>query len=262
MPTAVLTERALPANMLPILVASVAVMLASLAGVLFVWGRAGAYVERNLDFLVSFSAGVFLVFAYQLSNEALEHAGPLWYGLLWIFGGALGIWLAFKLLPRLHQHEEHGSHSRLDARRLLLTDAVHNTADGIFLAASFAVGGAVGLAAAISIFVHEFLQEVSEFFVLRDAGYSIQKALSLNFVVSSSVLVGAIGGYFLLETFTRLEGPLLGIAAGGILVVVLHDLVPHSVRESLRTAHYVAHLLWFAAGLGLMLVVLMALGHE
>lgn len=235
--------------MLELIAISLLVMLASLVGVVAVWKRAGAFIEQRLDYLVSFSAGVFLVFLFGLASEAVEHVGGLQYGLPWLLSGAVGIWLIFKLIPASHAHAHAGHpHTRLDARRLITIDAIHNAADGIFLAASYAVSPALALAAGISIFVHEALQEMSEFFVLRDAGYSTKKALAVNFLVSSTILVGAVGAYLLLDVFEALEGPLLGLAAGGILMVVLHDLIPHSIREARRVSHYAAHLLWFLVG--------------
>lgn len=240
--------------MIELIGASLLVMLASLAGVVVVWRQAGNFLTRNLDFLVSFSAGVFLIFAYGLIQEALEHIGSPAAGAAWILSGAVLVWVSTKLLPALHKHgeHEHRGHEPVDARRMMLTDGIHNAADGIVLAAAFTVGTAVGWAAAISVFIHELLQEVSEFFVLRDAGFSSRGALLANFGVSSTILIGSIGGYFLLEQFEALEGPLLGIAAGGVLVVVLHDLIPHSVREAHSHAHYLKHLVFFALGLIIM----------
>lgn len=253
--------------MLPLLAAALLVMLASLAGVLFVGWRASGIIQRNLDYLVSFSAGVFIVFAYGLATETIEHLGSLTEGIAWIFAGAVFIWLVVKLLPQLHSHG-HGHDHRsvhephLDPRRMIVSDAVHNVGDGVFLAATFAVAPALGFAAAISVFVHEFLQEIAEFFVMRDGGYSVRKALTINFATSATLLIGAIGGYFLLDTFEALEAPLLGIAAGGVLVVVLHDLIPHSVRESISVAHYFKHVVCFAVGVALMFGVGALLPHE
>jgi len=235
--------------MLQLLGISFLVMLASLVGVLAVWNRAGKFIEQRLDYLVSFSAGVFLVFLFGLASEAVALTGGLVRGLPWLLLGAVGIWTVFKLMPdsHVHTHADH-SHTQLDARRLITIDAIHNIADGIFLAASYAVSPALALVAGVSIFVHEALQEMSEFFVLRDAGYSTKKALVINFAVSSTILIGAVGGYLLLDVFEMLEGPLLGFAAGGILTVVLHDLIPHSIREARHASHYAVHLLWFVAG--------------
>ena len=242
--------------MFALLASAFLVMLASLVGVVGVWQRLGRFLEKYLDFLISFSAGVFLVIAYRLAAETLEQAPSAAAGLLWVFGGAVGIWLLFKFLPTLHHHESpHEEPHAINPRRVLLSDAFHNIGDGILLAASFAAGPAVGASAAIAVFVHELVQETSEFFVLRGAGYSAKKALWTNFAVSSTILVGALGGYFALETVEMLEAPLLGLAAGMLLVVLLGDLIPHSISRSHGTLHYGKHLFWFVLGVALMVGV-------
>jgi len=189
--------------MIEILLYSVLIMLASLVGVFSVWRRAGRAIERNLNLLVSFSAGVFIVIAYQLGIEVVEHSATLGSGLVWIVIGLLTVWLLFKFLPSSHHHHDEASethpHSRLDARRIMASDALHNLGDGILLATSFAVSSSLGMLTALSIFVHELVQEISEFFVLRQAGYSTKSALILNFAISATVLLGALGGFFLLR---------------------------------------------------------------
>lgn len=231
-------------------------MAASLTGVLAIWNRAGWFIEKNLRFLVSFSAGVFLVVSYELVNETLHVATNLFSGLFWVAVGAIGIWFVFWLLPVFHhhhdEHEETHSHTRVDARRILMGDAIHNLGDGVLLAVAFTVSSALGVITAISIFVHELVQEVSEFFVLRQAGYSVVKAISINFAISSTILVGSIGGILLLDLFAVLETPVLGIAAGAFLVVVFFDLIPHSVRSSQTKTQHGQHLVWFLVGLVLM----------
>lgn len=249
-----------------ILATSLVVMLASLVGVVAVWKQAGTFIEKNLGFLVSFAAGVFLFVSYSLSLEVIEHADSVGAGLMWIILGALAVLVVFKFLPHFHHHhdeKEEGEHvhSVIDARRILLSDGLHNVGDGILIAASFAVSPVVGLIAGVSILVHELVQEVSEFFVLRQAGLSVKKALLTNFVISGTILVGALGGYFLLENFEVLELPLLGLAAGSFLIVVVHDLIPHSVRSSETKTHYLKHAGWFFAGLVLMFVVGLFAGH-
>ena len=245
--------------MIEILLYSVLIMLASLVGVFSVWRRAGRAIERNLNLLVSFSAGVFIVIAYQLGIEVVEHSATLGSGLVWIVIGLLAVWLLFKFLPSSHHHHDEASethpHSRLDARRIMASDALHNLGDGILLATSFAVSSSLGMLTALSIFVHELVQEISEFFVLRQAGYSTKSALILNFAISATVLLGALGGFFLLESLETLEVPLLGLASGAFLVVVFHDLIPHSVRSSKRENLYWRHLLWFLIGAVLMFAV-------
>ncbi len=227
-----------------ILLSSVAIMLASLIGAISVWQRLGSVIEKNLHYLVSFSAGVFLLIAYELGYEAE------WS--VWIVIGAIASLLLFKLLPDFHHHHDgevadHG-HSRLDARRIIASDAIHNVGDGILLAASFSVSVALGLATTLSVFIHEIIQEISEFFVLKQAGFDTRKALILNFLTSSTILIGAIGGYFLLDKFEAIEHPLLGITAGAFFVIVLHDLIPHSISSMKSKKHVLKHAFWFVLG--------------
>lgn len=251
--------------MIEILFYSVLVMLASLVGVFSIWQRAGRVIERNLSLLVSLSAGVFIVIAYQLGFETVEHAGALGPGLIWVVVGAFGFWLLFKLVPLSHHHHdtahEMHHHSRIDARRIMASDALHNMGDGLLLTASFAVSSSFGILTALSIFVHELVQEMSEFFVLRQAGYSTKKALVLNLAISTSILLGALGGFFLLESFEALEVPLLGITAGAFSVVVLQDLIPHSIRASHQKQLYVRHLIWFILGVLSMFMINTFVAH-
>lgn len=234
-------------------------MLASLSGVFFIWKKLGKFIEKNLSFLVSFSSGVFLFVTYLLSTEAIHQSHNVPYALLWIFIGAILFFALFKILPQFHHHhdekEECGHpHSDIDARKIMISDGVHNIGDGILLTVSFAAGPIIGIFTTISIFVHEFVQEISEFFVLRQAGFKTKKALLYNFIISATILIGAIGSYFLFEFFKVLEVPLLGISAGSFLVVVINDLIPHSIRNSKNKTHYLKHFVWFLLGLGLMFV--------
>ncbi|OHB10414.1 MAG: hypothetical protein A3H60_00255 [Candidatus Zambryskibacteria bacterium RIFCSPLOWO2_02_FULL_44_12b] len=245
--------------MVELLSYSILIILASLVGVVSVWYKVGRVIERRLSLLVSFSAGVFVIIAYYLGREATEHAPTFGRGLLWVIAGALLLWLLFKFLPSFHHHHDEGfgghSHNRLDARRIMTSDAIHNLGDGMLLAASFAVSSTLGALTALSIFIHELVQEMSEFFVLRQAGYSTKRALGLNLVISTTILLGALGGYFLLESFETIEVPLLGFASGAFFVVVFHDLIPHSVRASRQKNLYFSHFLWFLIGALVMLAV-------
>lgn len=248
--------------MIPLLFSCALIMAASLAGVVALSRTFGRHIERRLELLVSFAAGVFLVFAAQIAAEAVEHSADATSAYIWITAGGVGAWLLFKILPSVHRHEHgHHGHNHLDARRLLLTDGVHNVADGILLAASYAISPALGVAATVSVFAHEILQEIAEFFVLKDAGYSTRRALIINFAASSTILVGAVGGFFLLDQFEMLEGVLLGLVAGAALMVIFGDLIPHALAEAKGVRQYMAHTGWLILGLILMLLVTQAIPH-
>lgn len=251
--------------MVETLLASFLVMLVSLSGKLVTWRQAGPLIEKNLHFLVSFAAGVLLVITFNLGQEIVEHAGSLSSGLPWIVSGALVVVVAFRYLPAFHHHhdahtQDH-AHSRIDANRILLSDGIHNIGDGVVIVASFAVSPLLGIASTVSILIHEMLQEISEFFVLREAGLSARTALLYNFLVSSTILIGTVGALFLLERFEALEVPLLGLAAGSYLIVVFHDLIPHSLGRATEKGHYLRHGIFFLVGVILMGSLITLLPH-
>lgn len=249
--------------LIQVVLAALFVMLVSLSGKLLTVRGIGALIERNLHFFVSFAAGVLLVIAWNLTQEIIEHAGSLTQGIPWIAIGAIVVLIAFRYIPQFHHHHDAGDHphSRLDANRLFVSDAIHNIGDGVVITASFAASPIVGIASTISIMFHETLQEISEFFVYREAGLTVRTALMLNFLTSSTILIGTFGAYFLLQRFEEIEIPLLGLSVGSYLVVVFHDLIPHSISQSSERMHYVRHLLYFLVGIALMTALIAYLPH-
>lgn len=212
--------------LLDVLIAAVVVMLASIVGVVFIGKTAKKFLESRLTSLVSFSAGVFLVTAGALALEVFELVDNIWLGVILILIGYVLASLLYKLLPETHHHHSpECNKSHRAAKKLLIGDAIHNIADGTVLVVAFSVSPALGLAATVSIFIHEALQEVSEFFVLRQAGYSTKKALTLNFLVSTTILIGVGFGYLAVEV-EGLEKVLLALSAGFFTNVVVHDLLP------------------------------------
>jgi zinc transporter ZupT len=116
---------------------------------------------------------------------------------------------------------------------MLLGDAVHNIADGIILVPAFLAGAWVGVGTAFAIFIHELVQEIAEFFVLKEAGYSTRAALTRNFAASSTILLGVILAASLASVET-LEAPLLAFAGGAFVYIILRDLLP-SILRSIHT---------------------------
>jgi len=249
--------------MLEVLIASFLVMLVSLSGKLVAWRGLGALIERNLHFFVSFAAGVLLLVAWSLSQELVEHAGSLSAGLPWIAVGAIIVLVAFRYVPQFHHHHDKDGHphSRIDANRVFASDAIHNIGDGVVIVVSFAASPFLGIASTASIMAHEMLQEISEFFVYREAGLPVRLALTLNFITSSTILIGTVGAFFLLEQFEALEAPLLGLSVGAYLIVVFHDLIPHSLSSVSERMHLVRHVAYFLIGVLLMGLLINYLPH-
>ncbi len=244
-----------------ILIASLIVMLAAFGGALSFFKTAGKFIENNLGVLISFTAGLFLFVSYELGKEAIFHSHSIEEGLFWIITGAIGIWLLFEILPHSHKHENKKKENHIDIRKILTGNGVHNIGDGILLATAFSVDFYLGVVTTISVFIHELVQETSIFFILRNAGYTIKRAIFINFAVSGTILIGSLGGALLLSFFTKLEAPLLGISAGAFLVVVLQDLIPHSFHNLNCKKCLLSHLTAFFFGIVLMLFISLLLPH-
>lgn len=249
-----------------ILGASLIIMLASLVGKLTTVRVVGPLIERNLSYLVSFSAGVFTVITVSLGLEAFEESSSPLIAVSFIVGGFILLYIISLLLPESHHHHEtsnpEDTHLHVSGKRILLSDALHNAGDGFLLAPAFFVSIELGIATTLAILIHELAQEVSEFFVLRQAGYSTRTALALNFIVSSSVLIGAVGGFLLAQSSAVVVGPLLGFAAGAFLYVVSRDLIPHSVAISRREQKMFPHALAWLVGVLFFAGISVSMGHS
>lgn len=244
-----------------VLTAALVVMLASLIGIVFVQKTAHDFLEGKLSFLISFSAGVFLVTSGALALEVFELVPSVWQGAGLIGLGYALAWGLNALMPEAHHHHDaHCAASKKSAVKLIVGDAIHNVADGVVLVVAFAAAPALGIAATVSIVIHEALQEISEFFVLRQAGFSVKKALTVNFAVSSSVLIGVFLGYFALASHD-LEVLLLAISAGFFLNVVIHDLLPKPHQHE-TTPLFLKHLLLLLIGAVLMGTIANVLGDS
>ena len=246
--------------LLEILLVAFIVMLISLSGIIFLHKTTKKFLESKLSFLISFSAGVFLVTAVALMLEVFEMITSAWIGVGFLFAGYALAWAMHLFLPETHHHHDTScSHTHGGARKLVVGDAIHNVADGVVLSSAFVISPVLGLTVAASIMIHEFLQEISEFFVLKQSGYSVQKALIINFAISSTILVGVIIGYFALA-FDGLEAVLLGLSAGFFLHVVVHDLLPKRASHKTRLG-FLTHLNFVVGGSFIMLIVTILLTH-
>lgn len=250
-----------------IFIAALAIMLTSLAGIIFLNSFLGKWMNKNMAFLVSFSAGVFLVTSVFLAREAFELSqAAIATGS--IVGGFLLFLLGQKFLPESHHHHAdecadgqcRSEVGRGSAIRMLAGDAIHNIGDGIILVAAFSVDIRLGIVAAVSVFIHEFLQEISEFFVLCRGGFSTGKALLYNFFVSATILIG-VGLGFLLSSSEMTQGILIGVATGGFLFIVFHDLIPYHTLRNRENGTFWKHLLSFILGIAVLALANASVPH-
>ena len=107
-----------------------------------------------------------------------------------------------------HGHD-HGRSGAL----IVVGDTIHNFLDGILIAAAFLQSTQLGIVTALAIVAHEIPQEVGDFLILLNSGYSKAKAFLLNMLSSCATLVGGVLGYHALQVIEGWTPMLLGIVA-------------------------------------------------
>ncbi len=222
-------------------------MLASLSGLIFLVKNLSGWLQTNGKYIIAFSAGIFAVVTYDLLLETFEFAATPWSALAAIVGGFLIFHIAEKLFPEMHHHEDDDAHCGHSSRKVIWGDALHNVGDGILLAIAFSVDVKVGLVAALGIFIHEFVQEISEFSILRLSGMSTKRALLVNFLVSATIVPGVLLGMYVAQ-IESIVGVLFGLAAGAFMHLVFADLIPQSFMHSRKDKRYFTYVFLLIAG--------------
>lgn len=252
------------------------IVLATLAGgllsVLIAASLTVAVLGRIVQNLVSLSTGVLLSTALlNVLPEAFEsQAAPHK-----LFATLLAGLMFFFLLEKAelyrhghhHEHDEHHHHHGFDRHQagrggwsVLVGDSIHNFCDGIIIAAAFLADTRLGTVTALAIVAHEIPQEVGDYIVLLNAGFTRGRALFFNAVSGLASVGGGVLGYFIVGPWEAAFPYLLVIASSSFVYVAVADLIPQlQHRLSLRAT--VAQLAWLVAGLGIVIVATQFIGH-
>ncbi len=219
-------------------------------------------LSRVVRSLVSLSAGVLLGTAMlHLLPEAFESDA----GAHALFATLLGGLLFFFLLEKAevyrhgHHHEgddpHHHHHHGFDAEQagrggwaVLFGDGVHNFCDGIIIAAAFLTDARLGVVTTLAVVAHEIPQEVGDYIVLLNAGFSRAKALLFNALSGLAAVAGGVVGYFVVGPWEDLFPYLLVVASSSFVYVAVGDLMPQMQRR-LPPRDLVAQVAWIGAGL-------------
>lgn len=194
--------------------------------------------EKYIPWLVAYATGTLLTSAIVgLIPEAIEHSSitepePLFYTFLIAI---LAYFMLEKAIVWHHCHEQECEERKKAGVMILIGDGVHNVVDGILIAASFLSSIELGIAVSISAIIHEIAQEVGDFAILIDSGYSRKKALLTNLLSSLSMIVASIIAYFALYAIETLEPYIIMISAASFIYIALADLSPalhHHKRDA------------------------------
>lgn len=218
----------------------------------------GEKVQKKLvTSLLSFATGTLLTAALMgLIPEAIENAGEPHLVSIVILGGLLFFFFLEKfLIWRNCQVDECEIHAHAPGTLVLIGDAFHNFTDGIVIAAAFLANFGVGLAAGITIILHEIPQETGDFAILLNDGMPRKKALLYNLLSSSVTIPAAIISYFVLDIFETTIPIFLAISAASFLYIALSDLTPQ-LHEKTETKEIIKQLILVVTGILVMILVL------
>lgn len=230
------------------------------AAAVFSFALLSKMVERMVSLSVGIMLSTSLLHALPEAFESKADAHSLFATLL---AGLLGFFLLekFAILRHSHHHEGDGHHHAHghDAHEagkagwmILVGDGLHNFTDGILIAAAFLANPQLGLVTGLAIIAHEIPQEIGDFIVLLNAGFTRTRAYVYNLICSLMAVVGGLLGYFMLERASNLIPYVLVFASSGFIYIAVSDLMPQMQRRA-TLRETIPQVLLIALGVGIVL---------
>lgn len=196
------------------------------------------WAKKIIISLLAFAAGAFLAAAFlDILPEALEMGVEPHNVMIAVLSGFLIFFLLERLLMIAHKKNEghvHSEHTESLPFLIVLGDAVHNFLDGIVIAIAYVANPVLGFTTALGVAAHEIPQEIGDFSVLLDQGWSKKKIIIVNILQSLLTIPGVLIGYYLGFGLEEYLPYLLGGAAGIFLYIAASDLIPEIHH---RTGH-------------------------
>lgn len=233
---------------------TVAILLLSLLSVLTtVIGVSLAFLIREntraIALGIGFSTGIMiLISVLELVPEARAALGTVRGGLYVALGAGL-LWGVNLLIPHSHLVREHGQPDTRLVRSVYLVVIgliLHDVPEGFAMANAYIASPSLGLIVALSIALHNLPEELA-------MAVPAMALRSRRFLLGAAVLsalaepAGAVIGLLAVKAVPGLNGYFLAFAAGAMLFVSFHELVPMARRYGRKT--------WFGAGIVLSVIV-------
>jgi zinc and cadmium transporter len=213
-----------------------------------------------LPFFVSFAAGVMLATAFfDLFPEALE-LGDAESIFMPAFLGIVLFFFLERFLLWFHHHDN-DHHIKPSTILINVGDGVHNFIDGVVIAAAFITDPALGFITTLAIAAHEIPHELADFSVMLHGGVSKIRALLYNFLSALTALLGAVLGYFFLETVEGSLAFFLSFTAGMFIYIACSDLIPDLHQEFKQNKNWNQALPFLIGILLIYLVITFIEGH-
>ncbi|MGN8144837.1 ZIP family metal transporter [Pseudomonas sp. 22105] len=225
--------------------------------------------SRTQDIMLGFAAGMMMAASsFSLILPGIEAAqalcgNPLLAACVVVCGLALGVGLMVGLdrfVP--HEHQQIGRRGP-DAQRInrvwlfVLAITLHNLPEGMAIGVSFANGDMkVGLPLTTAIAIQDIPEGLAVALALRVTGISAWRAALIAIGSGLMEPLGAVVGLGVSGGFAMGYPIALGLAAGAMIFVVSHEVIP----ETHRNGHETPATLGLMLGFGVMMFLDTALG--
>ncbi len=217
-------------------VLSLIIASTALVGLLF-GRRVEGFLAKYSSPVLGVSVGILSITVFHLGYEAIEESALFWHAGLAILAGFVFADMLHRFSHETHCHHGHDEHEHHDEgqlarrdlvggpvqnqdssgvlRKVVVGDSIHNLIDGFTLAAVSVSLPLATLPLAFSMFLHESIQEVAEFLVLKEAGIPKKKIILYNLLSGLSIVLGVFLGLSL--SFVHELVPYLAGFSAGIL---------------------------------------------
>ena len=211
------------------LLSALVVSLVSFIGVFFLSFRQEK-LRKVLVYLVCFAVGALLGNAFfHLLPESYYHINTSHAA--WLCIGGFLIFFILEQCLHLHSHKkEVKNYGYLS----LYADGIHNFTDGILIAIAWMISPEMGLSTTLVILLHEIPQEIGDFGVLLQAGFSRKKALMFNFYSGCAAILGTFLTLWLGEGISHFSTYVMPFAAGGFIYLAATSLLPEILKQSTK----------------------------
>ncbi len=214
-------------------------------------------LHKILLYLVSFSAGallgdVFIHLIPELIENDLFNLNTSFY----ILGGIVIFFTIEKIVHWQHCHmPQTKEHTHPFAIVNLVGDGVHNFIDGLIIGASYIINIPVGIATTTAVIFHEIPQEIGDFGVLLQGGFSRKKAILFNFLSALTSVLGGIIAIVASSKIPAISEALIPIAIGGFIYIAGADLIPE-LHKNFETKKSILELISFIFGIAVMFLLI------
>src|SRR3989344_1937311 len=237
-------------------------LISLLGGLLLLW-RGGGGKKKKKNFFSLFARAAFWIALLDILPEAVEMVDEPDNIFL---AAAIGFAAFFAFERYFMKHmklgtakHDHGEHVESLPWMLVAGDTGHNFLDGVVIALAYIANPALGLPTAIAIALHEIPQEIADFAILLDRGWSKTKVIAVNILSALAAFVGIAVAYIALPFLETSLPILLGLVAGVFIYIAASQLVPEIHH---RAGHEHANRILLAFVIGIILIwYLVSLSH-